>query len=220
MRFSTSSNSILRRFKRDARGNVAIIFGLTLLPMMIAAGAAVDIARAYVVENKLQAALDAAALSAATVTGTSEEERITAAKATFQSNYPASKLGENIAQPTFELEDGVVVASVAGSMDTTLMQVAGIKKMDINVSTEITVPGLKDGEIVLVLDYSGSMRSERQVPDHARRRHRSGRDLVGGRRERSGQDRAGSVFAARLRDAAEQLCRGRVLGRHLDRLHA
>ena len=157
MRFSNSSKSILRRFKRDARGNVAIIFGVALVPLLLAAGAAVDIARAYVVQTKMQASLDAAALAAAAVTNTNDDDRLEAAKLAFQANYPAPRLGENLAQPKFEIEDGVVVASVAGSLDTTLMAVAGIKKMDIGVSTEITVPGLKDGEIVLVLDYSGSM---------------------------------------------------------------
>ena len=157
MRFSISSKSILRRFKRNTRGNVAIIFGVALVPLLIAAGAAVDIARAYVVQTKMQASLDAAALAAAAITNTNDDDRLEAAKLAFQANYPAPRLGENLAQPKFEIEDGVVVASVAGSLDTTLMAVAGIKKMDIGVSTEITVPGLKDGEIVLVLDYSGSM---------------------------------------------------------------
>ena len=157
MRFISSTTSILRRFRRDTRGNVAIIFGLALIPMLIAGGAAVDIARAYVVENKLQAALDAAALSAAVATNISDDERIEAAKTVFDANYPDSRLGEDVAQPTFDVEDGVIVASVAASLETTLMQVAGITEMDVNATTEITVPGLKDGEVVLVLDYSGSM---------------------------------------------------------------
>ncbi|MGI9413476.1 MAG: vWA domain-containing protein [Hyphomicrobiales bacterium] len=156
MRYSGFSSSILRRFASETRGNVAIIFSLALIPMLLAGGAAVDIARAYVVENRMQSALDAAALAAASVTGVSDEERIETAEAVFAANYPDGALGE-VATPSFDVEDGTVVASVDASLDTTLMQIAGITEMGVGASTEITIPSLKDGEIVLVLDYSGSM---------------------------------------------------------------
>ncbi len=54
----------LKRFKRDDRGVTAVIFSLALLPILGAAGAAVDYTRAINVRADLQKAVDAAALQA------------------------------------------------------------------------------------------------------------------------------------------------------------
>ena len=54
-----------RRFKSDLRGNVAMMFGLAAVPLMLGAGIAVDYARSTQSETQLQAAIDAAALAVA-----------------------------------------------------------------------------------------------------------------------------------------------------------
>ncbi len=152
-------NSLANRFKADTCGNVAIIFALATVPLLIAAGSAVDMARAHIVQTRLQAALDAGALAAASSPGLTDEERIKAGKTVFNANYPEEKLGTP-ATPIFDIEDGKVIASVDANLPTTIMNVAGIEKLDVSTSTEITIPSLKDGEVVLVLDYSGSMNSK------------------------------------------------------------
>ena len=53
---------LLRRFKRDNRGNVAVIFALATLPIIGFVGAAVDFSHANSVKASLQAALDSTAL--------------------------------------------------------------------------------------------------------------------------------------------------------------
>lgn len=151
--------SLLTRFKADKCGNVAIMFGLTVVPMLIAAGCAIDIARAHIVQTRLQAALDAGALATAAAVGLTEEERIEKGKLTFAANYPSKSLGTPSA-PSFVIDDGTVVASVDANLPTTIMQLAGISELDVSTSTEITVPSLKNGEVVMVLDYSGSMNSK------------------------------------------------------------
>src|SRR5262249_46736161 len=50
------------RFRTDERGNVAIIFGLALLPVAGMVGAALDCSRANSVKAAMQASLDATAL--------------------------------------------------------------------------------------------------------------------------------------------------------------
>ena len=57
--------STLRRFQRDERGTVGLIFGLSLIPMMGITGAAVDYARASSVRAELQMPADATALALA-----------------------------------------------------------------------------------------------------------------------------------------------------------
>ena len=51
-----------RRFGRDRRGNMAVIFTLACLPLVSAIGCAVDYSRVTLLRSKLQAAADAASV--------------------------------------------------------------------------------------------------------------------------------------------------------------
>ena len=55
----------LKRWRRDKSGNVAIIFALALIPIMIIVGAAVDLSRQVNADRHLQSAIDAASLAGA-----------------------------------------------------------------------------------------------------------------------------------------------------------
>src|SRR5690606_14571683 len=57
-------NQLLRALRADQRGNVLMIFGFSLVPMVFATGMGIDYARAMTAQTKLNAAADAAALSA------------------------------------------------------------------------------------------------------------------------------------------------------------
>jgi Flp pilus assembly protein TadG len=50
----------LKRFRRDRRGNIAVIFAIACVPLISAVGCAVDYCRATQLHSKLQAAIDAA----------------------------------------------------------------------------------------------------------------------------------------------------------------
>ncbi len=54
---------LCRRFAADRTGAIAVVFALTLVPMLMAVGAAVDYSRAASLRSDLQAAADAAALT-------------------------------------------------------------------------------------------------------------------------------------------------------------
>jgi len=53
-----------RSFRHDARGNIAVIFALALLPVLSAIGSAIDYSQAAQIRGKLQAAADAASVGA------------------------------------------------------------------------------------------------------------------------------------------------------------
>src|SRR4051794_12719167 len=55
---------LLRRFAGDRAGNVLPIVGLAAIPLMGAAGLAIDSTRAFLLQDQLQKALDAAGLAA------------------------------------------------------------------------------------------------------------------------------------------------------------
>jgi Flp pilus assembly protein TadG len=56
------SAQLLGRFRRDQRGNIAVIFALSLIPVLSCIGCAVDYSRATQLRSKLQAAIDAASV--------------------------------------------------------------------------------------------------------------------------------------------------------------
>jgi Flp pilus assembly protein TadG len=58
-------HNLIRRFGRNDRGNIALLFGLTLVPTVGAAGVAIDYATASNMRTAIQSEADAAALDAA-----------------------------------------------------------------------------------------------------------------------------------------------------------
>ena len=87
------TNGALRRFAQARDGAIAIIFALALLPLLLAAGAAIDLGRAYMVKSRLGYAIDAAALAVGAATTTDEDELEAIMLAFFDANYPAQELG-------------------------------------------------------------------------------------------------------------------------------
>jgi Flp pilus assembly protein TadG len=59
--------ALIADFRTKTRGNVAIIFAISAIPMLLAVGVAVDYTMAAMVRTKLQAAADAATLAAVSI---------------------------------------------------------------------------------------------------------------------------------------------------------
>ena len=66
-------SSSIRRFAADRSGNVAMLFGLAVVPVVLFAGAAIDYTRGITEKERVQHALDATALAMAAV-GTADGE--------------------------------------------------------------------------------------------------------------------------------------------------
>jgi len=147
----------LRRWAADRRGNFAMIFAITLIPIATAAGAAIDISRAYIVETRLASALDAAALAVGTATGMSSEEVQAMAQAYFDANYPASKIGVPGTISVVDTQTTVDI-SVSADLPTTIMGIVGIHSLKVGASAQVMRHG-KKLEVMLVLDNTGSMNS-------------------------------------------------------------
>jgi len=147
--------SFLRRFIVDARGNYAILFALSVIPILIAVGAAIDISRAYVVKQRMTKALDAAGLAVAGMTGLTNAQIQTTAQNFFNANYPATKIGVP-GTLTVSSTSAKVMLSASASMPTAIMGIIGVKTMSIAANSEITKLG-KKLEVALVFDNTGSM---------------------------------------------------------------
>ncbi len=145
------------RFVSDQKGTVAVLFALALVPLLLAAGLAIDIVRYSSAKTGLQAALDAGALTVAAATNLSTAERLAAGDSTFAENIEAIASGVSVI-PSFDLTDDKVVASASFDLPVGLMKLAGFSAMTVAAESEVTVPENKKAEIALVLDYSGSMK--------------------------------------------------------------
>ena len=120
-----------RAFLRAKRGNVAMIFGLAVIPLAIAAGAGLDYTRAMLVRQQMGEALDAAALAIGSTSGVTQSTAQTMAQQYFNANYQVdqSSFGTPSMPTVTYNSNGSVVISVTDSMPTVLMKLAGINTM-------------------------------------------------------------------------------------------
>ena len=146
-----------RRYLSAQAGTTAVTFALSIVPLLLASGAAIDYMRFSDATTKMQAALDAGALAAAASSTLSGSQRVKAGQDSFASNLKSVNIDPRGASATFTMKDRTIAASATYDLPTSLMQIAGLTKMTVSVETDISLPESKKAEIALVLDYSGSM---------------------------------------------------------------
>lgn len=147
-------------FSRDTRGAVALILGLALVPVVLAAGAAVDFFRIEAARAELQVSLDASALAgAAARTGTSEADRRKIALDTFAANFRGGFADNLKGTPKVKFEGGQLTVSYNAGLPSTLLSVGGFSEFNVGASSTVNINLPAHAEIALVLDYSASMDS-------------------------------------------------------------
>jgi Mg-chelatase subunit ChlD len=151
-------SKLIKRFSASERGSVAITFGISAFSIILAAGASIDYARYVTARTQLQAALDAGALAAASAGhGKSDAARQAKGLEAFNANL-VDGLGSDLgATPVFTINGELIDAEARGSLPSGFIQIAGIDQMNMKVESQVNIPQDKKAEIVLVLDYSGSM---------------------------------------------------------------
>jgi Flp pilus assembly protein TadG len=148
---------LLARYAGAEGANVAIIFALSLVPLLVAAGTAVDLSRALVVRSRLASALDAAGLAVGATVNLTELQMQDLAEKYFDANYPAEKLGVP-GSVSVHLVGKIITMSATAQLDTSLMYLVGINHLNVGASNEITRE-TKGLELAMVLDNTGSMSS-------------------------------------------------------------
>lgn len=146
----------LSSFARETRGNVAMLTGLSIFALVTATGVSVDMARAQMLQAKIQAALDAAGLAAGATANTVDVQ--TQASKYFNANFPSGYLGAATVTVNAALASGntKVTLSASTTQPTTFLQVVGITNVNVGANTEITRSN-QGLELALVLDNTGSM---------------------------------------------------------------
>lgn len=170
MPYLTALYAALRRLAERRDGNVAMIFGLVFIPVLIAAaGMAIDITRTYDARVRLSAALDAAALAvASTLPASGQTSAQTNAELTAQlnnylaANYPSSAIGRNVSATMSDPTQNVINLNATATVDMTFMKIIGFNSITLNVASQVT-KGNEGLEVALALDNTGSMLSNNNI---------------------------------------------------------
>lgn len=156
---SKKLTSLLTRFVRDTQGNVAVLFGLSVIPLIGFIGVAVDYTRANNARTAMQGALDSTALmlskDAATLTKVQLNEKANVYFKSMFNNVDTTNLTVT-AEYTPSSTNQAVILTAAGTVPTEFVHILGFNQIPIN--TEATAAwGTTRLRVALVLDTTGSM---------------------------------------------------------------
>ncbi len=148
-------------FRGSEEGSIAIAFAVMIGFIILAAGVAMDYARAARVSTIATFALDAAVLAASRdlAAGASMGDVEKTAQDYFNANIANHNLAGVSFSPLQIVQDRVndsVDASVQASVDTAFVRIAGIESVNFGQHAVATFAS-KDIELAMMLDVSGSM---------------------------------------------------------------
>jgi Flp pilus assembly protein TadG len=152
------------RFDRDQRGNVALVFAVSAIPLIGLLGGAVDITRHQRHKVELLNAMDSTAIALAT-RGAKDDADADA----FVNDYISALLSANGRDPMLHVGDfnatqikgGYRIHSDA-TMETAFMPLIGVSEMRLDLTTEVMTTG-GDYEVALALDNTGSMAEHNKI---------------------------------------------------------
>ncbi len=148
-----------KAFLADTAGNVALIFAVAAIPILFAAGVAIDYTHFYLKSSTTQSALDTAVLAGAVVLSSGDDAAISAAEKFFATNNQNKPV-----QVSFKVEDGIVYGDAFFSLKTSLSGIYGYTKLEAKISSAAASASIGHGvELAIVVDVSGSM--GRDIPD-------------------------------------------------------
>jgi Flp pilus assembly protein TadG len=171
-----SFSSLMNRFRKDQRGNIAVIFAIATIPLISAIGSAIDYSEATRIKAKLQSAADAAAvasisqqsngwLAASSMTSNGE---VTAAETDATNIFNGNIAGENTVLFTLIAKNTKATVTKTGpaltstvtfsaNVPTTFMKVVGFSQITVTGSSSASSSLPLYLDFYVMLDVSGSM---------------------------------------------------------------
>ena len=152
----------LREFRASHSGNVATIFGLAVLPVMMFAGAAVDYSKTSMSRAQLQAVVDAVALALVHEPKDIAAAQLQAKAQSLFAGMTEARLGRDTSIEATIVGETVKVHATA-PVPTSFMRIAGTNSITIGADSAATF-GRSKLQIALALDNTGSMGSAGKMP--------------------------------------------------------
>jgi Flp pilus assembly protein TadG len=163
-RFRTAA----RRFLRADEGNIAMIFAISVLPVLGLVGAAVDYTRVSSARSAMQSALDSTALmlSKDLSSGTITAAQVAAKAQTYFGALYTEKDASNISvTATYTASSSMgstIQVSGSASVTTDFLKVAGVPQINFN-ETATTAWGTTKLRVAMALDNTGSMADDGKI---------------------------------------------------------
>lgn len=160
--------TLLRRFRSDRRGNIAILFGLAVVPIFGIMGAALDYSVANSQRTAIQAALDNTALTLSKMMPLSDADLQSYGWKVFNANLGSSPL--QYTQPNLTITQGANGKLMLQINTSYPMKMASVMTKFFGMSPNMAVDAHSEVQwgngrlrVALVLDNSGSMASANKM---------------------------------------------------------
>ncbi|HEY4250331.1 MAG TPA: pilus assembly protein TadG-related protein [Roseomonas sp.] len=174
---------MMRRLRRDRRGNVFIIAGAGAIALIGASGVAIDATRTWMVRSRMVTALDAAAIAAARIYTPGTSDALTQptlqACAVFWANFGASSTTNPCTQTNGQFQpngeargfmgaysgnpaivvgaNNTLTLTVNARLASTLSRVVGFRDQIATIASSAAIRTVSSLEIALALDVTASM---------------------------------------------------------------
>lgn len=161
-----AATDLVSLFRNDASGNIAMLFGIAIIPILGFIGAAVDYSITNSQRTKIQAALDSALLAGAIAgkqsldSGGGKSAAIAAANDAAARFFSANSGGIAANLSTSFKMAGLTLSgtgSASSTVPTTFMKVMGNPSMSFTVASQTTSAAQPYLEVYLLIDISASM---------------------------------------------------------------
>jgi Mg-chelatase subunit ChlD len=161
-----SMMAFIKNFWKQESGNVSMMFGFALLPILASVGAAVDYSRVSSAQSALVVASDAGALAGAIKLGTAEDRR-TEARAVFEANLKQAGFtappNVNYVNLSNEGQNTGFRVEATGSVDMVFASFIGTSNVAVRNVAEAKSGTETPLDIVFVLDTTASMEGARMT---------------------------------------------------------
>jgi Flp pilus assembly protein TadG len=172
--FAVSARQQLKAFRKNHLGSVTHITAVAALPMLLAAGAAIDTVRINREQVAFNAAVDSAALAVAaddraSLTGLSDAQK--AARIAELEEFARKYMADNYTPQYGSSPDMAVHVTITGqtvdleashNFPTTIMSLTGIEDINLTARSEV-MKAMRPIELVMVMDTTGSMATDDKI---------------------------------------------------------
>ncbi len=155
-RIETALRHKAQAFVQNRDGNVALLFGLTLLPILAATGAAIDYSRASNARAQLSNAVDSTVLALAKRAPLMTDAQLRTEAESYFRSVLKDRTDLASLPLTVNRSDKRLAITAAGIMPTSFMKLLGTPTLRVATLSEAAI-GQRKAEIALVLDNTGSM---------------------------------------------------------------
>lgn len=144
---------MFNNFSKETGGNVAMMFGVSVMAILMAVGAAIDFSSAASQRGHYQNLADQAVLAAA-LSGETETKDLTAVA---QDNLNAHNFKKEAIGLSLEKEKQTIKVELSGYYKPKMLGLFGVKSVKVEVVSAAPISAEHPINIALVLDVTGSM---------------------------------------------------------------